>query len=209
MLGGPRAHQCLDVSFPGLESSGLCGCSWCKSHSTLLYILVNPSLNLFPSSYFWDEDRCALCGAMLHLWSASTTSAAETRLYSILATLLKMPTTSAAENQSTAGLQDSHQPPAVIFGRGDSCATPALPGSDLIAGADPCKTGQAGGREKIQRGKDEHFWDHQPFPHKFITWWHNSICFPPACQSCEMNVILFVLPRLTTTMSFAITGCPA
>lgn len=77
--------------------------------------------------------------------------------YPILATLLKMPTTSAAENQSTAGLQDAHQPPAVIFGRGESCATPALPGSDLIAGADPCKTGQAGGREKIQRGKDEHF----------------------------------------------------
>lgn len=153
--------------------------------------LINPFLNLFPSSYFWDEDRCALCGAIVHLWSASTASA--------------------AENQSTAGLQDTRQPPAVILARGDSCASPVLPGSELIAGADPCKTGQAGYRERIQGGgclKDKHFWEHQLFPNKFNTWWHNSNLFFPAHQSCEMNVILFMLPRLTT-MSFAFTGCPA
>lgn len=68
--------------FPGLESPGVCGCSWCKSHSTLLNILVNPSLNLFPSSYFWDKGRCALCGAILHLWGASPTPVAETSLLS-------------------------------------------------------------------------------------------------------------------------------
>lgn len=210
MLGGPRAHQSLDMFFPGLESSGLCGCSWCKSHSTLLYILVNPSLIFSPSSYFWDEDRCALCGAILDLWSASTTSVAETRLFMQSKPLFwRCPPPLQLRTRAQLGYRALTSPQQWFLAGENSCATPAFPSSDLIAGADPCETGQAGDREKIQRGKDEDFWDHQPFPHKFNTWWHNSICFPPACQSCEMNVILFMLPRLTTTMSFAITGCPA
>lgn len=39
-LGGPLARPSLATSFPGLESPGLWGCSWCKSHSTPLKILV-------------------------------------------------------------------------------------------------------------------------------------------------------------------------
>lgn len=206
-LGGPRTHQSLDMSIPGLESSGLCGCSCCESHSTPQNILVNPFLNLFPSCYFWDEDRCALCGAIPHSWSASTISVAVSPVfYPIPVTLVKMPITSAAENWSTTGLQGTCQPPAGILAVGDNCATLVFLVQSWLQEQIP---GQAGYRERIQRGrclKDKHFWDHQLFPHKFNG--RTIIFFPPACQSCEMNVTLFMLPRLTT-MSFAFTGCPA
>lgn len=57
------AHPSLDMSFPGLESPGLCGRSWRKSHSTLLKISVT-HLSLFPSSHVCDKDRWALCQAI-------------------------------------------------------------------------------------------------------------------------------------------------
>lgn len=76
-----------------------------------------------------------------------------------------------------------HSPaPSSDFGRRGQLCHPSSSWFRLIAGADLCKTGQAGDMERIQRGrfwKDKHFWDHQPFPHKFNTWWHNSNLFFP------------------------------
>lgn len=194
------------MSFPGLENSGLCGCSWCRSHSTPLNILVKPSLNLFPSSYFWNEDRCALCGATVQLWSASTISvAARPVFYPILVTLLKMSITSAAENQSTAGLQQG-------FWLGGTLVPPLLfLVQSWLQEQIPAKLGKLGtGREFREWGA----WRINTseitscFLTSLILDGITIIFFPPARQSCEMNVILLMLPRLTT-MSFVLTGCPA
>lgn len=179
MLGGPRAYQSLHMSFPGLDSSVLCGCCWCKSHSTLMNFLINPSLDLFPSSDFWDEDRCALCGAIVHLWSASTTSVAET-------CLLSNTSHSSEDAHCLCSWEPEHSwatehlpAPSSDFGRGGQLC---LPCSSWFR-VDPCKTGQAGNRERIQSGrclKDKHFWEHQLFPHKYNTWWRNSNLFSPS-----------------------------